>query len=46
MKAFDTINHLIMIQKLAAYGETSEQKSITVGVPWDLSFDSCCSLYM
>ncbi len=56
-KAFDTINHHIMIQKLAEYsvagiswnwfcsyldsrsqyvqwqGETSEQKSITVGVP-------------
>ncbi len=56
-KAFDTINHRIMIQRLAAYGvagdswnwfcsyfdsrlqyvewqgETSEQKSITVGVP-------------
>ncbi len=56
-KAFDTVNHHIMIQKLTAYGvtgdswnwfcsyldsrsqnvqwqgETSEQKSITVGVP-------------
>ncbi len=56
-KVFDTVNHRIMIQKLAAYGvagdswswfcsyldsssqyvqwqgETSEQKSITVGVP-------------